>query len=86
MDSAAAWQELFENWPPGRPRTGILVTAFQETIPFTRFLVSPGILALERDRPDSLGARKVLVAFSAISAVKMVDTDDFATIAQLGFN
>lgn len=86
MDSAAAWQQFFESWPDSIPKQGIIVTAFQETIPFTRFLVSPGILALERDRPDTIGARKVLVSFSAISAVKLTDTGDFSRFATMGFS
>jgi hypothetical protein len=86
MDPAFAWQQLFESWPSDAPRTGIIVTTFQETIGFTNFMTGDGLLAVERDRPDSLGARKVLIAFTAISAVKMTDTGDFSKIAKLGFN
>lgn len=86
METSQAWQSFFESWPADLPQQGILVTMFQETIPFSRFMVSEGILALERDKPDSLGSRKVLVAFSAISAVKMTDTGDFGRFAQMGFN
>lgn len=85
MDSAFAWQQLFENWPQDLPRQGLVVTIFQESIGFTNFMVAEGLLALERDRPDSSGARKVIVSFAAISAVKMTDTDEFARIEKLGF-
>ncbi|SFI76299.1 hypothetical protein [Planctomicrobium piriforme] len=85
MDTAAAWQHLFSSWPKSRPKTGIVITTFQEPIPFTNFLLSEGILALERDRPDSQNARKVFVAFTAILAVKFTDTDDFLNFKQLGF-
>ncbi len=85
MDSSFAWQQLFENWPKGLPKAGIVVTSFQESIGFTDFMVTEGLLALERDRPDSIGARKVIVAFTAISAVKMTDVGEFAGIAKLGF-
>lgn len=85
MDTAAAWLQLFSAWPVDRPRQGIVITRFQETIPFTSFLVSPGILALERDRPDAINARKVLVAYTAIEAVKFVDTGDFRGLKSLGF-
>ncbi|WP_437186145.1 hypothetical protein SH668x_003285 [Planctomicrobium sp. SH668] len=85
MDSSAAWQQLFDRWPDSQPRVGVIVTTSQESIGFTDFMVSPGILALERDRPDTLGARKVLIAFSAITAVKFMDTQDFDKIAVLGF-
>lgn len=85
MDNARAWQDLFESWPETMPRQGILITTFQESIPFVGFLVSPGLLALQRDRPDSIGARKVLLSFESISAVKMTDTDSFDTVRTLGF-
>ena len=80
-----AWRDFFERWPADRPRTGIVVTRFQETIPFTRFLVAEGLIALERDRPDSLGARKVFLSLSSIDAVKMTDTEDFEGVRKFGF-
>ncbi|WP_417847666.1 hypothetical protein [Thalassoglobus sp.] len=85
MDASFAWQQIFENWPKDVPKVGIVTTNFQESIGFTDFLTTDGLLALERDRPDSAGARKVIVAFSAISAVKMTDVGEFTAIAKLGF-
>lgn len=85
MDTARAWQEFFESWPETFPQQGIIVTTFQETVPFTRFLIAPGLLALERDRPDSIGARKVVLSYNAISAVKMTDTAGLDSIRELGF-
>ncbi len=85
MDTAAAWQQLFETWPQEQPRVGIIVTTGQENIPFTRFMTMPGVIALERDRPDTSGARKVILALTAITAVKMTDTNDFANLSLLGF-
>ena len=85
MDSTSAWQQFFESWPDSVPQRGIIVTTFQENLPFTRFLISPGILAIERDKPDSLGARKVLIPFSAISAVKSTDTEGLDQFKELGF-
>jgi hypothetical protein len=85
MDSADAWRMLFENWPESIPRTGLLVTVFQEQIPFTGFLISPGILLLDRDKPDSTGARKVMVSFGAITAVKITSTMELARFQVMGF-
>lgn len=85
MDTAAAWQRLFEQWPEHKTRVGIVVANSQEPISFTDFMVTPGILALERERPDTQGARKVLISFSAITAVKLVDTGSFNELKQLGF-
>lgn len=86
MDTGDAWQSFFENWPASLPPQGIIVTTLGETIPFLRFMISSGVIALERDRPDTIGARKVVVACSAIAAVKMTDTGDFGRFTQMGFS
>jgi hypothetical protein len=85
MDPADAWRMLFENWPESIPRNGLLITTFQEQIPFTNYLVSPGILLLDRDKPDSMGARKVMVSFAAIAAVKITNTLELARFQPMGF-
>lgn len=85
MDPSFSWQQLFENWPNDLPKVGIVTTTFQESVGFTNFLVTEGLLALERDRPDSIGARKIVLSFSAITSLKMTDTNDFMEIAKLGF-
>lgn len=85
MNSGEYWRSLFENWPASMPRRGLLITTFGEAIPFVSYLLSPGIVLLERDKPDSLGARKVLVAYEAISALKITDVIDLARFQELGF-
>ena len=85
MDSAEAWRSVFENWPDAIPRVGFVVTKFQESIPFSNFLVSGGILLLERDKPDSQGSRKVMVAYDAISAVKLPTPMELARFQVMGF-
>lgn len=85
METADSWRALFENWPESIPREGLLVTSFQETIPFTGFLVSAGILLVERDKPDTYGARKVMVAFEAISAVKITSPMELSRFQVMGF-
>lgn len=85
MDSAESWRELFCGWPQGMPREGIIVTTFQESIPFINFMTSGGVLLVERDRPDSAGARKVMVSFGAIAAVKSTNTLDFDKYKAMGF-
>lgn len=86
MDKAQAWYEFFNNWPAELPQSGIIITTFQESIPFIRFLLSEGAVALERDRPDTIGARKVVISLGAIDAVKMTDTGDFNRFLQMGFS
>lgn len=85
MENTESWRTLFENWPESIPRAGLLVTTFGETIPFTNFLISGGILLVERDRPDTAGARKVMVAYDAISAVKLTGTEELARFQVMGF-
>ena len=85
MDVAFNWQQLFENWPRDYPKKGLVVTNFQETIEFRDFLVGDGLLAVERERPDSSGARKVAIAFAAISAVKLTDVEPLSGMKKLGF-
>ena len=85
MDSAEAWKSLFENWPQAIPRKGMLVTSFNETIPFSSFLISPDILLVERDNPDSHGARKVMIPYGEIRAVKIVDPMELGRFQVMGF-
>ena len=84
MDLTAQWRNLFANWPEFLPRQGLLVTGF-ESIPFLDFMISEGILIVERDRPDSQGGRKIMVSFNSISALKLSDPGDFAKYQGLGF-
>lgn len=85
MDVAEAWRSLFESWPETIPHKGMLVTKFQETIPFIGFLISGGLVIVERDTPDTYGARKVIVCYEAISAVKIADPMDLARFQVMGF-
>lgn len=85
MQSTESWRSLFENWPESIPRQGMIVTTFQETIPFVNFLVSGGILLVERDKPDTYGARKVFVNYEAISAMKLTSPIELARFQVMGF-
>ena len=85
MQSAEGWRSIFENWPEAIPKQGIVVTTYQESIPFKNFLLSSGVVLLERDKPDSLGARKVMLSYEAICAIKMTDTMELARYQVMGF-
>ena len=85
MSTGEYWRSLFESWPQSVPRRGILITTFGESIPFVNYLLSGGILLLDRDKPDTLGARKVMIAYDAISAVKITDVVELANFQALGF-
>ena len=85
MDTAETWRALFENWPENIAREGLLVTTFNETIPFVKFMISGGLLLLERDRPDSSNARKVMLSYDAISAIKLTTTVELSQFQAMGF-
>ncbi|HLJ09925.1 MAG TPA: hypothetical protein VKU82_01990 [Planctomycetaceae bacterium] len=85
MNTGEYWRAMFENWPSTVPRRGLVITTFNESIPFITYMMSGGILLLERDRPDTVGARKVMIAYDAISAVKITDVVELANFQALGF-
>ncbi|QDT39444.1 hypothetical protein [Stratiformator vulcanicus] len=85
MVAADSWRSLFESWPESIPRQGLCVTAFGEQIPFVDFLVSGGIVLLQRDKPDTQGARKVIVSYEAVQAIKMADPGELARYQVMGF-
>ena len=85
MDSAESWRTLFESWPDTLPREGLLMTPFQETMPCVSFRISGGILLVQRDQPDTHGARKVMISYDAILAVKLTSPDELARYQVLGF-
>ena len=85
MESAEAWRSLFENWPESIPREGIVVTIHGENITFVNYLISGGVLLLERDKPDTSGARKVMIAYEAISAVKITSPMELGRFQVMGF-
>lgn len=79
------WRGLFENWPEVIPREGLVVTTFGESIPFVDFLLSGGIVLLDRDKPDAAGGRKVMLSYEAISAVKIIKPLDLSRFQVMGF-
>lgn len=85
MAASDCWRDVFENWPESIPREGILVPSFGEPIPFINFLISAGIVLVERSQPDNSGARKVMVAYEAISAVKITNPLELARFQVMGF-
>ena len=82
---AISWQAFFENWPANLPRKGIVVTSFGDSVPFISFLITNGIVMLERDRPDTSGARKVMLSYDFISAVKLESAAGMETFLEMGF-
>jgi hypothetical protein len=40
MDTATLWRDFFVKWPKGLGRSGVLVTSFDEQIPFVGFMTN----------------------------------------------
>ena len=86
MQGENVWRELFENWPPSLPPRGLVVTRQGENVPFVMFLLRPGIVLLQRDKPDSSGGRQVLLSYEEIAAVKIVDPVELVRFQAFGFS
>jgi hypothetical protein len=85
MATGLNWQQYFQNWPPEVPPRGILVTNLNEQVPFDGFLTSDTMLLLQRKTPDNIGARKVLLAYDQVAAVKFVDVVRAKAFEAAGF-
>ena len=79
------WRHLFAKWPGSIRRSGFLITELGESVQFADFACGAGVLLLQRDKPDTLGARKVMVSYDAISAVKLDDPGELSAYASMGF-
>ncbi len=84
-EAADVWRKCFGSWPAEVERRGVLVTSFDEQIPFESFAASPDMLLIERRSPDTLGARMVLIAYQDIRALKIVDVLKAKAFQALGF-
>jgi hypothetical protein len=85
MNSSVVWKNAFNHWPTGIPRRGIVISTLNEPMPFKGFLVKDDLLLLERNNPDSLGARFILLSFDAINSVKLTDPLKESTFTAAGF-
>jgi hypothetical protein len=80
------WGEFFANWPAELPRRGIVVTSFNEQIVFSTFWTSGSLLMLERQTPDSLGARSIVIPYDQILALKITDIVKAKSFKAAGFD
>lgn len=83
--TADSWREFFTKWPAGVERRGVLVTTFNELVPFSGFAISPTLLLLDRAVPDTSGARKVIVGYQQIAALKLTDVLKLSAFQAAGF-
>jgi hypothetical protein len=85
MTSSQVWKSVFNNWPTGIPRRGLVISSLNEPMPFKGFMVKEDVVLLERTNPDSLGARFILLGFEAINCVKLIDPLKESVFASAGF-
>jgi hypothetical protein len=86
MADGSSWKTFFLNWSSDMPRRGVLVTTFNEQVPFSNFLTSETMLLLERSTPDSLGARMIVLTYDAVAAVKITDAIKAKALRDAGFS
>ena len=78
-------RRIFAERPVSIPKTGLAVTTFGESIPFCSFMLSGDLLLIERKTPDAQGARRVILAFDTINAVKILDAIEMPRFTAMGF-
>lgn len=85
MEKVLAWKQLFLRWPDTIPKQGIVVTNLNDIVTFCTFQVSELAVLLERDRPDTMGARSVIVPWEEIATVKLTAPIDPVLFQGMGF-
>ena len=85
METAESWRSLFENWPESIPRQGMVVTTSGDQVPFSNYLISGGLMLLERARPDAAGNRKVMISYEQIGAVNLASNAELSQFQSMGF-
>lgn len=83
--ATANWREVFEKWPASIPKRGVLVSTLNEPTPFKSFMLKGELLLLERTNPDPIGARFILMEFSAIHLLKFVEPLSETVFTAAGF-
>lgn len=84
MDDALLWRKFLVEWPNGVPRSGVVVTS-NEQIVFVEFMLSENIGLFVRRAPDTVGGRKVLLPYSKIEAIKIIEPTTAEVFAEVGF-
>ncbi|MGI9430182.1 MAG: hypothetical protein ACR2NM_16090 [Bythopirellula sp.] len=85
MAASQQWESFFSDWPASLPRSGILVTNLNETMPFKNFWLKDSMLLVERVTPDAMGARFVMLSFEGLNSVKFTNPLSAAEISEAGF-
>lgn len=67
------WKKFLGHWPGGLQRQGVLITNWDEQVPFASFLTTEEIVMFERRNPDTNGARRLLLSYDAIKGIKITE-------------
>jgi hypothetical protein len=86
VEQRAASKEFFHAWPGGLDRRGVLVCTFGEQIPFSSFMPGEHLLIVDRSVPDTMGARKIVVPYDNIAAIKFIEVVKNKVFQPLGFD
>jgi len=85
MNLGPVWKDYFTHWPKNLPTTGVIVTSYDEQIQFVGFMTGETLLMMERRAPDTTGARKVLIPYDNIVALKLIDVVNESVFVAMGF-
>jgi hypothetical protein len=84
-ETGTIWRKFFASWPAGLNQAGVIVASNSEQVPFIGFLMAEHVLMLERPAPDTVGARKVVMPYSKIHAIKITDPVGNDVFEKAGF-
>jgi hypothetical protein len=79
------WKQFFRTWPAEMPPRGIVVTSWNEQIPFEGFLTNEAFLLVCRQTPDTLGSRMLVLPFEQLAGVKLTEVVRAKVFQSLGF-
>lgn len=85
METAHYWRDFFHGWPAGVDRRGVIVVSFGEQIPFDSFMPGDKLVIVDRSVPDTIGARKIVIPYGNILAVKFTEVVKNKLFIPLGF-
>lgn len=82
---SVSWKKFFEEWPKDLKKGGSVVTVLNEPIPFKGFMVTDSMLLIERQNPDPMGTRIIILTFDQIAEIKLTDVAKEAVFKEMGF-
>jgi hypothetical protein len=84
--SSEAWHELLSRWPADASRRGIIITEWNEQIPFVGFTSGTNLVCLDRSTPDAFGGRTIILPLTQIAGIKFTDVMKPQTLEAMGFS